>query len=169
MAPCGALRTANSPTSFHEPVPRVPQQDDVPPKYSIGDFYAALHVKTAVKGFVIRHKLRPVFEKYEAEAAEAAAAADSSGGWPTDGAGGAEEGAGAEEGRGYARSVRSRSGAGTARSSGGGSGVGGVGGAEGGGRPKVGAMRKFAMGLTASARFRLLQGGSIKRSGAGQV
>ncbi len=34
-------------------------QDELPPKYTAGDYYAALYVKTSIKGFLIRAKVRP--------------------------------------------------------------------------------------------------------------
>ncbi len=35
-----------------------PLQDEVPPKYTVGDYYAALHVRSSIKGFLTRAQVR---------------------------------------------------------------------------------------------------------------
>jgi len=42
-------------------VARLPK-DEFPPKYSVGDFYAALNVKAYIQGFLVRRQLQPIVD-----------------------------------------------------------------------------------------------------------
>ncbi|KAG1653438.1 hypothetical protein FOA52_010471 [Chlamydomonas sp. UWO 241] len=49
-------------TIHNRMVARLPK-DELPPKYSVADFYAALHVKASIQGFLVRRRLMPMLHE----------------------------------------------------------------------------------------------------------
>ncbi|GAX83896.1 hypothetical protein CEUSTIGMA_g11321.t1, partial [Chlamydomonas eustigma] len=66
----GADVPADQEFTIHDRLIQKLPKDEIPPKYSVGDYYAALHVKTNIKGFLVRNTLEPVFKQYEEDLQE---------------------------------------------------------------------------------------------------
>jgi len=66
----GAALPADEEYMIHNKMIQRLPKEEVPLKYSVGDYYAALYVKTSIKGFLARAKLKPLFDAYLAQEKE---------------------------------------------------------------------------------------------------